>query len=242
MPKTYMAYDDISKKPMLNAVFSACKVILSDTRRSFSCETLKMNVVVYCSRNRNQAYNMQEKVDPHIQSTVTRMDLYEVGHPASASDRARFHLYTSNLISSGARSPKPFPSSSDDSRVDGDENGDDGADYNDSESFDCVGGVIDEKVMMMMMMMMMKKPGHPHRLKKTLRKLCDAQVSQGFFTLQYALLTSCPLVSPPDVRATSCLRLLCVNCALASNIFLSILFSNTLNLCSSLQLFREQTG
>ncbi|KAJ4428934.1 hypothetical protein ANN_25930 [Periplaneta americana] len=41
--------------------FSAYKVILSDTGRSFSFETLKMNVVVYCSRNRNQANNMQEK-------------------------------------------------------------------------------------------------------------------------------------------------------------------------------------
>ncbi|KAJ4447546.1 hypothetical protein ANN_09553 [Periplaneta americana] len=40
---------------MLNAVFFAYKVILSNTRLSFSFETLKMNVVVvYCSRNRNQ--------------------------------------------------------------------------------------------------------------------------------------------------------------------------------------------
>ncbi|KAJ4437989.1 hypothetical protein ANN_13928 [Periplaneta americana] len=37
------------------------KVILSDTLRLFSFETLKMNVVVYCSRNRNLANNMEEK-------------------------------------------------------------------------------------------------------------------------------------------------------------------------------------
>ena len=41
--------------------FSAYKVILSDTRQSFSFDTLKMNVVVYCSSNRNQANNMQVK-------------------------------------------------------------------------------------------------------------------------------------------------------------------------------------
>ncbi|KAJ4452126.1 hypothetical protein ANN_03643 [Periplaneta americana] len=43
--------------------FSAYKVILSDTRQSFSFETLKMNVVVYCSRNRNLANDMQEKIN-----------------------------------------------------------------------------------------------------------------------------------------------------------------------------------
>ncbi|KAJ4447834.1 hypothetical protein ANN_09842 [Periplaneta americana] len=50
-----------SREADVERSFSAYKVILSDTRRSFSFETLKLNVVVYCSSNRNQANNMQEK-------------------------------------------------------------------------------------------------------------------------------------------------------------------------------------
>ncbi|KAJ4451558.1 hypothetical protein ANN_03024 [Periplaneta americana] len=47
--------------------FSAYKVILSDTRRSFSFETLKMKVVVlHCSRNRNQANNIKKTIELHF--------------------------------------------------------------------------------------------------------------------------------------------------------------------------------
>ncbi|KAJ4430164.1 hypothetical protein ANN_22374 [Periplaneta americana] len=53
---------EIGMRPDVERSFSAYKVILSDTRRSFPFETLKMNVVVYCSSNRNQANNMQEKL------------------------------------------------------------------------------------------------------------------------------------------------------------------------------------
>ncbi|KAJ4438377.1 hypothetical protein ANN_14322 [Periplaneta americana] len=54
IPNFFYQFSDVERS------FSAYKVILSDTRRSFSFETLKMNVVVYCSRNRNLAKNMQE--------------------------------------------------------------------------------------------------------------------------------------------------------------------------------------
>ncbi|KAJ4427456.1 hypothetical protein ANN_25079 [Periplaneta americana] len=83
---------------------SAYKVILSDTRRSFSFETLKMNVVVYCSRNRNQANNMQENTyfqTVHIPATTgvaVRIDFSCAAQQLNASQSTHRFSFVNHTI------------------------------------------------------------------------------------------------------------------------------------------------
>ncbi|KAJ4446177.1 hypothetical protein ANN_12870 [Periplaneta americana] len=71
--------------------FSAYKVILSDTLRSLPFETLKMNVVVYCSRNRNQANNMQENLSVGLKNQTgkgKRLIVVHIGNENGFVDNA----------------------------------------------------------------------------------------------------------------------------------------------------------